>query len=87
LTLEYVQTAIHAPADAIPVQSTDPSVVVSLTEGCDAPLEALKLTPDDHEISCHPCDEAIVRLLLARSRRGEELQISSAVAPGTLSLG
>ena len=87
MTLDYVPAATHAPAAAIPAQATPPTVVVSLTEGCDAPLEALKLAPIGHEVSCHPCDEAIVRLLLARSRHAETLQISSAVFPGTLSLG
>jgi hypothetical protein len=87
LALEYVPAAVHAPASSIPAQLTSPTVVVSLTDGCDAPLEALKLAPVDHEISCHPCDEAIVRFLLSRTHRGTALQISPTVSPGTLALG
>jgi hypothetical protein len=87
LTLDYVPTAIAALTATIPTQPTAPTVVVSLTQGCDAPLEALKLTPVDHQVSCHPCDEAIVRLLLGRGRHADELQISTAVAPGTLVIG
>jgi hypothetical protein len=85
VTLEFLPAA--APAVAIPSQPAAPSVVVSLTEGCDAPLEALKLAPLDHDVHCHPCDEAIVRLLMARTRRSDALQISYTVTPGTLRLG
>jgi hypothetical protein len=87
VTLEFLSAAAQAPAVVIPSQPAAPSVVVSLTEGCDAPLEALKLAPLDHDVHCHPCDEAIVRLLLARARRTDRLQISCAVTPGTLRLG
>ncbi len=73
-------------ADAIPAQP-GPALVVSLTEGCDAPLDALKSAPADHLIRCHPCDEAIVLLLLARARRSDALQTTALVLPGTLSLG
>jgi hypothetical protein len=87
LTLEFLSAAAANPAVAIPFQPKAPSVLVSLTEGCDAPLEALKLAPLDHDVQCNPCDEAIVRLLMARTRRADELQISAAISPGTLRLG
>jgi hypothetical protein len=87
LTLEFLPAAVQPPAVAIPSQPKAPSVLVSLTDGCDAPLDALKLAPLDHDIQCHPCDEAIVRLLMARIRRTDGLQISYAIAPGTLRLG
>jgi hypothetical protein len=87
LTLEYVPVAVQAPRAAIPAQPTSPTEVVSLTGGCDAPLDALKQFPVDHQVSCHPCDEAIVRLLLSRGRHADTLKISSAVAPGTLVIG
>jgi hypothetical protein len=62
--------------------------VVSLTEGCETPLDALKSAAADGPIRCHPCDEAIVRLLIARARKGDcDLAVSSAVPPGTLCLG
>jgi hypothetical protein len=85
LTLEYLSSAIPAPAEAIAARSA--SVVLSLTEGCDTPLEALKLAPLGHQIRCHPCDEAIVRLLMSRTLRAETLQITYSVSPGTLCLG
>jgi hypothetical protein len=87
LTLEYLASATPAPAAAIRSQRLAPTVVVSLTEGCDAPLDALKLAPLGHDISCHPCDEAIVRLLMARIHRSDPLLVSASVAPGTLCLG
>lgn len=87
MTLEYLPTAIPAPAAAIPAQVSVPVVLVSLTEGCDAPLEALKLAPSGRAIRCHPCDEAIVRLLLTRTRRSDPLQTCYSILPGTLSLG
>jgi hypothetical protein len=86
VTLELAP-ALPAPAEAIPSQQARPSLVVSLTGGCDAPLEALKAAPADHDIRCNPCDEAIVQLLLARTRRGGVLFVTEAVTPGTLRLG
>jgi hypothetical protein len=76
-----------APLDVIPVQG-GPQLTVSLTEGCEAPLEALKTHAHDHTIRCHPCDEAIVRLLLGRLPRDEmALLVTTSISPGTLSLG
>jgi hypothetical protein len=76
-----------APADAIPVQS-GPSVTVSLTDGCDTPMDALRSSAEDLAIRCHPCDEAVVRLLVGRVRRTEDcLIVSPAIPPGTLWLG
>ncbi len=80
-------TPALAPADVIPAQ-TGPLLTVSLTQGCEAPLEALKTAPADHSVRCHPCDEAVVLLLLARVRRAtHDLLVTSAISPGTLSLG
>jgi hypothetical protein len=80
-------TPAVAPADAIPVQS-GPSLTVSLTDGCDTPMDALRTTAEDLAIRCHPCDEAIVRLLVGRVRRTEDcLIVSPAIPPGTLWLG
>jgi hypothetical protein len=89
VALEFAAAALAlpAPAEAIPSQLPRPSFVVSLTGGCDAPLEALKAVPAGHDIRCNPCDEAIVRLLLARTRRGDSLVVTAAVSPGTLRLG
>ena len=99
LTIELASTGSPAPAaaavaapsgaplDAIPVQ-LGPQLTVSLTEGCEAPLEALKTAAHDRAVHCHPCDEAVVRLLMARVRRTETaLLVSSSVCPGTLNFG
>ncbi len=76
-----------APADVIPAQS-GPCVTVSLTEGCEVPLEALKAASTERAVRCHPCDEAVVLLLLARARRDcQVLRVSATVPPGTLRLG
>ena len=81
-------------ADAIPLQAAlpeaapqFPAVIVSLTQGCDAPLDALKSTGAG-AVSCHPCDEAIVRLLLGRVPRHDgDLIVTVSIRPGTLHLG
>ena len=99
LTIELASTGSPAPAaaavaatsgaplDAIPVQA-GPHVTVSLTDGCEAPLEALKAAAIDRAVCCHPCDEAVVRLLLARARRHEAaLLVTASVCPGTLNFG
>ena len=76
-----------APADAIPLQ-VGPSLTVSLTDGCETPLEAIRSAARDLAIRCHPCDEAVVRLLLVRLRRSEEhLVITPGISPGTLCFG
>jgi hypothetical protein len=73
------------PAEHIPLQSA-PALTISLTEGCDAPLDALRAAPD-RAVACHPCDEAIVTLLLLRVRRFEGPILTSAeIKPGTLRL-
>jgi hypothetical protein len=75
-----------APLDLIPLQA-GPSLTVSLTDGCEAPLEALKMAAHDRMVRCHPFDEAVVRLLMARTRRPETvLFVTPAICPGTLSL-
>ncbi len=76
-----------APLEAIPIQA-GPQLTVSLTDGCEAPLEALKTAAHDRMVHCHPCDEAVVRLLMARVRRTEAaLLVTTSICPGTLSLG
>jgi hypothetical protein len=76
-----------APATAIPAQ-LGPGDTISLTQGCETPLDALKTCAAERPIRCHPCDEAVVRLLLARARRTEsDLVVSTAINPGTLALG
>jgi hypothetical protein len=90
LTTDLVSPGVvlsRAPLDVIPVQ-TAPHLTVSLTEGCEAPLEALKATSVDRTIRCHPCDEAVVRLLIGRVRLNESaLLVTTAISPGTLSFG
>ncbi len=90
LTTDLVSPGVvlsRAPLDVIPVQ-TAPHLTVSLTEGCEAPLEALKATSLDRTIHCHPCDEAVVRLLMGRVRRAESaLLVTASISPGTLSFG
>jgi hypothetical protein len=98
LTIELASTGSPAPAaaavaatsgaplDSIPLQA-GPQLTVSLTDGCEAPLEALKTAAQDRMVRCHPCDEAIVRLLMARVRRTEAvLLVTAAICPGTLCL-
>ena len=76
-----------APLDVIPVQA-GPLLTVSLTEGCEGPLEALKAAALDRTVRCHPCDEAVVRLLMGRARRAESaLLVTASISPGTLSFG
>jgi hypothetical protein len=99
LTIELASTGSPAPAaaavaatsgaplDAIPVQP-GPLLTVSLTDGCEAPLEALKASAHDRTVRCHPCDEAVVRLLMSRVRRAEAaLLVTASVIPGTLHFG
>jgi hypothetical protein len=39
-------------------------------------------------VRCNPCDEAVVRLLMARIRRTESaLLVTNAICPGTLTFG
>jgi hypothetical protein len=72
-------------ADHIPLQ-TAPALTISLTEGCDAPLDALRAAPE-RVVACHPCDEAVVTLLLLRLRRLDSPILTSAdITPGTLRL-
>jgi hypothetical protein len=78
---------VPAPAAAIPAQA-GPALTISLTDGCETPMDALKTAPPDRPVRCHPCDEAIVRLLIARVRRpDDDLTVTTAVPPGTLCLG
>jgi hypothetical protein len=73
------------PSEHIPLQPT-PAITISLTEGCDVPLDALRSAPE-RMVCCHPYDEAVVQLLLLRLRRTEAaVLISPDVTPGTLQL-
>jgi hypothetical protein len=60
---------------------------VTMTSGADAPLRALREAPRASRISCHPCDEAIVRHLLGHvGRHDVSLQIDPDVTPGSLAI-
>jgi hypothetical protein len=60
---------------------------VSMTSGADLPLRALSDAPASARVSCHPCDEAIVRHLLNHVGRADcEVAIDPAVTPGELAL-
>lgn len=86
-TAEHFANLASAPVDTIPVQAR-PSLTLSLTEGCETPLDALKAAGLELAVGCHPCDEAVVRLLIARVRRSDEtLLVSPTIRPGTLRLG
>jgi hypothetical protein len=60
---------------------------VTMTAGADAPLRALREAPTASQISCHPCDEAIVRHLLGHIGRVDvNLQTDADVTPGVLAI-
>ena len=60
---------------------------ISMTSGADVPLTALADAPTSSTVSCHPCDEAIVRHLLGHTGRLDcELRVDAAVTPGELAL-
>jgi hypothetical protein len=60
---------------------------VSMTSGAELPLRALADAPTSATVSCHPCDEAIVRHLLGHVARLDcDLRIDPAVTPGELAL-
>jgi hypothetical protein len=87
LAIELDSTGSLIPTAAI-ARPRDAEVEVSLTAGCEAPLEALKAVPWLHTVRCHPCDEAIVRLLMGRVRCPDSaLLITTSIPPGTLTLG
>jgi hypothetical protein len=80
------RSAVEVGADQIPAQP-GPALTVSLTEGCDLPLDALRAAPE-RLVVCHPCDEAVVTLLLLRARHVVPAPtVSRDVVPGTLRLG
>ena len=84
LDLNHPASIPAAPAGAVPPQAA-PALTVSLTQGCELPLDALKCVRC--HVSCHPYDEAVVRLLVGRVRRTElQLLICPSVRPGTLRL-
>jgi hypothetical protein len=61
--------------------------MVSMTDGAEAPLRALRDTPHETHVRCHPCDEGIVRYLLSHVDRFDcELAVDAAVPPGELAL-
>lgn len=87
LAIELDSTGSLTPTAAI-ARPRDAEVKVSLTAGCEAPLEALKAFPRLYTVRCHPCDEAIVRLLMRRVRCPDSaLLITTSISPGTLTLG
>jgi hypothetical protein len=60
---------------------------VSMTAGADAPLRALRDAPASAVVICHPCDEAIVRHLVAHAHRADcAVQVDANVSPGVLAL-
>jgi hypothetical protein len=62
-------------------------VTLSLNAGCETPMLALKSAAAGVSVQCHPCDEAVVRLLLGRTSGGNRtLVVSAEVLPGTLAL-
>jgi len=60
---------------------------VNMTDGADAPLKALREAPTAALVSCHPCDEAIVRHLLAHVSRADcVVLVDAAATPGQLAV-
>jgi hypothetical protein len=61
---------------------------VTMTAGAELPLRALQEAPIGVLVSCHPCDEAIVRYLVGHVGRPDcSLRVDPAVDPGVLALG
>jgi hypothetical protein len=60
---------------------------VSMTAGADEPLRMLADAPTAASVNCHPCDEAIVRHLVAHVGRIDcSLRVDPEVAPGVLAI-
>jgi len=60
---------------------------VSMTAGADEPLRLQRDAPTSAAVSCHPCDEAIVRHLVAHVGRLDcPLTLDPQVAPGMLAV-
>src|SRR3978361_2586927 len=58
---------------------------VSMTAGADEPLRMLAAAPSAAAVSCHPCDEAIVRHLVGHVGRLDcELRVDQGIPPGEL---
>lgn len=71
-----------APASGLLLQQS-----VSMTAGAEEPLAALAAAPVAAVVVCHPCDEAIVRHLMAHvGRRDIGLLVDGTAAPGALGL-
>jgi hypothetical protein len=60
---------------------------VSMTSGAELPLRALADAPAAAAVSCHPCDEAIVRHLICHVGRLDcDVRVDPSVSPGELAL-
>ena len=60
---------------------------VSMTAGADEPLRMLAAAPSAAAVSCHPCDEAIVRHLVGHVGRLDcAVQVDPEVTPGVLAI-
>ena len=74
--------AALAPAEPLAYRQT-----VSMTAGAEAPLAALKAAPRGATVICHPCDEAIVRHLVAHVGRADVvLHVDETAPAGELGL-
>jgi hypothetical protein len=78
-------------ADYAPSGSASSAVAfrrtVSMTAGADEPLRVLADAPAAASVSCHPCDEAIVRHLVGHVGRLDcALHVDPEVAPGVLAV-
>lgn len=60
---------------------------VSMTAGAEAPLRLLSDAPAAAAVNCHPCDEAIVRHLVAHVGRMDcPIRLDPEVTPGVLAV-
>ena len=60
---------------------------VSMTAGADEPLRVLADAPTAASVSCHPCDEAIVRHLVGHVGRLDcAVHVDADVPPGMLAV-
>lgn len=81
VVLPRPRTAVAAPS-GVAFRRT-----VSMTAGADEPLRVLADAPTRASVSCHPCDEAIVRHLLAHVRRHDcPVLVDVEVDPGVLAV-
>lgn len=92
VVLPRPRTAGSTPAGAASPAGTASSAVayrrtVSMTGGADEPLRVLADAPTAAAVSCHPCDEAIVRHLVGHVGRGDcAIHVDADVPPGQLAV-